>query len=116
VLSGTVGAGTYANDTGFLIEGLLTLDGGGDPAAMFVFTAPSLASAADSEVVLVNGASAKNVFWCVSGTAELGADSDLRGTVIAEQSIVAGSGALVVGRLVALSGSVTTSHGMIVLP
>ena len=48
--------------------GTVTLDGGGDPNAVFVFQVNgALAMAAGSHVVLTNGARASRVFWQVNG-------------------------------------------------
>ena len=60
----TKAAGVYCTASGIGVTGTLTLDGGGDPNATFVFQAgTSLITAGN--IVLINGAQAKNVYWQV---------------------------------------------------
>ncbi|WP_329016058.1 ice-binding family protein [Micromonospora rifamycinica] len=101
--------GVYDSAGGtFGIAGTLTLDAEGDPNAVFIFKAPStLITAADSAVELINGAQACNVFWQVGSSATLGANSTLRGDILAFTSITVGSGVVVDGRTMAINGAVT---------
>ena len=57
--------------------------------------------------MLTNGALAANVFWVVGTEATLGAQSAFSGSVYAGASITAGTGATVVGRLLASVGTVS---------
>ncbi|WP_440070418.1 ice-binding family protein [Streptosporangium sp. OZ121] len=103
----TVAPGVYNSISGaFQVGGELTLDGRGDPNAVFVFRAPALVTAPASTVRLVNGAQACNVIWQVGGSAALGAGSRFAGSVLALTSITAASGATVNGRLLARLGTV----------
>ncbi|MEU8379746.1 ice-binding family protein [Streptosporangium sp. NPDC048865] len=103
----TVGPGVYNAISGpFQISGQLTLDGQGNPNAVFVFRAPGLFTAPASAVRLVNGAQACNVFWQVGGSATLGAGSSFAGNVLALASITAARGTAVNGRLLARQGNV----------
>ncbi len=86
----------------------VTLDGGGDPNAVFVFQVNgALAFAALSHVVLTNGAQASNVFWQVNGAASIGANATFAGTLIASAAAAVGNGSLVNGRVFALNGALT---------
>jgi hypothetical protein len=118
--STTKGPGVYNSAAGtFTITGTLTLDGQGDPNAVFIFQAAStLITAASSNVVLINGAQASNVFWQVGSSATLGTSSNLLGTVLALTSITATTSATVSGRLLARNGAVTldTNSILIALP
>jgi len=69
--------GVYDSASGtFGITGVLTLDGGGDPNAVFIFKmSTTLITAASSQVLLINGAQAANVFWQVGSSATLGSSS-----------------------------------------
>ena len=59
--------------------GTVTLDGGGDPNAVFVFQiGGAMAMAAGGHVVLTNGAQASRVFWQVNGAAAIGANAEVR--------------------------------------
>ncbi|MFC4536502.1 ice-binding family protein [Sphaerisporangium dianthi] len=105
----TLTPGVYNSAAGtFSITGALTLDGQGDPNAVFIFqAATTLITAAASTVTLTGGAQACNVFWQVGSSATLGAASTLAGDILALTSITVGAGANVNGRLLARNGAVT---------
>lgn len=105
----TLTAGVYDSASGtFQITGTLTLDGQGNPDAVFILqTASTLITASASRVVLINGAQACNVFWQIGSSATLGTNSTFAGNVLALTSITATTGATVDGRLLARSGAVT---------
>jgi hypothetical protein len=110
----TLGPGVYAATpgAGFLnITGNLTLDGQGDPNAVFIFKAAStLVTAAGpgaSQVSLVNGAQSCNVFWQVGSSATIGTFSDFAGNVLALTGIQAQTSATINGRLLARNAAVT---------
>ena len=104
----TLTPGVYKNASSFGLTGALTLDAQGDPNAVFVFQAGStLTTASASEVRLVNGAQACNVFWKVGSSATLGAGSVLSGSILALTSISIGDGVTMHGRALARNGAVT---------
>ena len=110
--------GVYAGALGVLeITGDLILDAGGDPNAEWIFQASSsLTTASASRVLLINGASACNVFWQVGSSATLGTGSTMVGTVMALSSISTNSGSTVTGRLMARNAAVTLIDTDITLP
>lgn len=88
----------------------MTLDGLGDPNALFVFqVGAALNTAAASHIVLVNGAQASHVFWQVNGAAGTGASATFAGTVMATGAITLGGGTQLIGR--ALSYGTVTLAG-----
>lgn len=90
------------------IVGTLTLDGQGDPNAIFVFKASStLVTEASSVVTLIGGAQACNVFWQIGSSATLGAASTFKGNILAAVSATLGTTVNVEGRVLAQSGAVT---------
>jgi uncharacterized repeat protein (TIGR01451 family) len=92
----------------FGITGTLTLDAQGDPNAVFIFKAAStLTTASESNVSLVNGAQASNVFWLVGSPVTLGANSTLQGSLLALTSITVTTGTTINGRALARNGAVT---------
>jgi hypothetical protein len=104
----TLVAGVYASASSMLVNGTLTLNGAGNPDAVFVFKAGStIVTGSASKVVLENGAQACNVYWQVGSSATLGTDSTFVGTVMALTSITATTDATVDGRLLARNGAVT---------
>ncbi|MEO9176592.1 MAG: ice-binding family protein, partial [Gaiellales bacterium] len=95
-------AGAVSNTT------TVTLDGGGDPSAVFVFQVNgAMAMAAGSHVVLVNGAQASHVFWQVNGAGAIGAGASFAGTMMALNAVAVGNGSVVNGRAFALNGALT---------
>lgn len=98
----------YESGGVFQVNGTLTLDALGDPAAIFVFRSLStLITGSGSSVVLTGSANACNVFWIVPSSATLGTTTTFVGTIIATTSISANAGTSVDGRLLALNGAVT---------
>ena len=113
----TLMTGVHRSPSSFAISGTLTLDAQGDPNAVFVFQATStFITGAGSDVSLLDGAQACNVFWQVGSSATLGADSTLVGTVLAHSSITAGAGAAVQGRLLARDGATTLDSNTVTTP
>ena len=112
----TKAAGTYCTASGIGVTGTLTLDGGGDPNAVFVFQAgTSLTTAGD--IVLINGAQAKNVYWVIGSSATLGTASQWQGNILALTSITMVTGANLTGRALARNGAVTLgTNNVITLP
>lgn len=108
-LAGTTFApGLYSAAGAVADTGTVTLDGGGDPNAVFVFQIDAaLNVAAGAQIVLVNGAQASNVFWQVNGAAAVGAGAKFTGTLMASAAIAIGAGTTVNGRALALDGAVS---------
>jgi hypothetical protein len=113
-LARTLSSGIYNFDSSAALSGRLVLDGAGD----YVFLIGStLITSSASEVSLINGASAANVFFRVGSSATLGTSSMFAGTIIAHSSITATTGADIEGRLIALNGAVTLdSNNVMVVP
>ena len=105
----TVTPGVYNSAAGtFGITGTLTLNAQGNPDAVFIFQAAStLITASASNVKLINGAKAANVFWQVGSSATLGTFSTLKGNVMALASITVTTGVTVHGRILARTAAVT---------
>ncbi|MEU7658039.1 ice-binding family protein [Streptomyces lincolnensis] len=103
----TLTAGLYRANSSAQITGTLTLDAQGDPSAVWVFQiGSSLTTAAENSTVsLVNGASPCNVYWQVGSSATLGTNTSFVGTVMADTSITATTGATINGRLLADAGA-----------
>ena len=115
-------AGVYNDPSSFAITGTLTLDAQGNAAAVWIFQAGStlittaLSTTSNSQVVLINGALAANVFWQVGSSATLGDHSSIVGSILANESITLVTGATVVGRLLALNGVVSLDANDVFLP
>jgi len=122
-LSGTdlgerkLGPGVYRYNAAALLTGALTLDAEGDPDAEFVFQIGSqLTTESASSIVLVNGASACNVYWQVGSSADIGTTTAFQGNLMALTSISLKDGATVVGRMLARNGQVSLIDNVLSRP
>jgi LPXTG-motif cell wall-anchored protein len=94
------------------LTGDLTLAGGAE--SVWVFQADStLITGSSSNIIVTGGASVCNVFWQVGSSATLGTESTFVGTILANTSITATTGADVTGRLLASNGAVTLNSNVI---
>ena len=116
-LSGqTLVPGVYCGGT-LGLTGTVTLDAQGNPGAVFIFQgASTLITASGSNVAVINGAQACNVFWEIGSSATLGTNSVFIGTVLALTSVAAQTGASVLGRLLARNGAVTLDTNTVTSP
>jgi hypothetical protein len=117
-----LGPGVYSNAAAVTTAGILTLDGGGNPNAEFVFNfGAAFSTGASFELVLKNGASACNVYWVVEGAIAFGANTNIKGFFISNNgAIAAGSTCTIDGSLFSklgaidiLSSTITRSIGCI---
>ena len=77
----TLAAGLYKSTSSLGITGVLTLNGGGNANSVFIFqVASALTTATSSQVVLIGGANAANIFWQVGSSATLNTSSIFKGT------------------------------------
>ena len=112
----TLAPGTYSAGA-MGLSGTVTLDGQGDPNAVFIFQAAStLITGSSSKVALIGGAQPCNVFWQVTSSATLGTNSTFVGTVMALTSATVQTGATVQGRILARNGGVTLDDNTIAVP
>jgi len=92
------------------LTGNLTLDGQGDPNAVFILKINgALATAALSSVTLINGAQQCNVYWQINGAFVMGVNTTFEGSVIANGQISLGFGAALNGRGLVTVGAISTN-------
>jgi hypothetical protein len=114
----TLTAGTYAISGNTTLSNTLTLDAQGNANAVFIFkiSAP-FATNASSEVKLVNGALACNVFWKVEGAVNMASLTTMRGTVVANNAaITLGAGVKLEGRALSTTGAISVTGVLAYLP
>jgi hypothetical protein len=114
----TLPPGVYCAATSMGVTGTVTLDGQGDANAVFVFQIGStLTTGTISNVALIGGAQAKNVWWQVGSSATLGTGTTFRGNIVALTSISLVDNATMVGRALARNGAVSLgTNNSITLP
>ncbi len=97
----TLYPGLYQSGTtlDFSAGGSLTLDAQGDANAVFVIrSATAITTLSTSQVVLSGSAKASNVFWIAGSAITLGANSIMKGTMVASTAITLQTGANLEGR------------------
>jgi uncharacterized protein with beta-barrel porin domain len=105
----TLTPGVYSFGSTAQLTGILTLNGLGNPNAIFVFNIGSaLTTASASSVLLINGAQGSNVFFRVGSSATLGTTTVFTGEIVALTSITLDTGASInCGAALAHNGAVT---------
>lgn len=111
-------SGTYSIGEVTTLNGILTLDGQGDPNAVFIFQiGGAFSSSSGSQVLLTNGTQACNVFWRTIGLIDLATNTEMKGTLVADNgAIVMGVGASLEGRALAINGAVTVQDVTVTTP
>jgi type VI secretion system secreted protein VgrG len=117
----TLGPGVYNSTGGILISGPtpLTLNGGGNADAVFIFQA---AAAGDltvdptSNIVYTNGAQPCNVFWKVQSAFLKNTGFTFIGTILALTQITLTDSITVEGRVLARNADVTFIHDIVNKP
>ena len=115
----TIFPGVYFIDGAASIAFNLTLDGGGNSDSIFVIKSNgALAAGANTTVILTNGAQARNVFWLAYGAPSFGANSIMKGNVIAASTgaIACNAGGNLEGRLLTISGAITFGPAVATIP
>jgi hypothetical protein len=81
-------AGVYTFGSGVIIADTIYFDGEGDPNSVFIIQMTgNLVQYANKDVILVNGALAKNIFWQISGNVEVGAGAHLEGILLVKTEV-----------------------------
>ncbi len=96
----TLKPGVYKWNTGVTIPTNVTLSGGSNDVWIFEI-AGTLNISSGKQVILKNGAQAKNIFWQVSGATTLGTNSVFNGNILGKTNIALQTGAKLNGRALA---------------
>ncbi len=107
----TLVPGVYYIPSAATMNGVLNLDAGGDPNAVFIFQIEgAFATGSGAKVHLLNGALACNVFWKVEGMVSLASSTTMRGTIVAHNDAISiGVGDTLEGRALSINGAITTN-------
>ena len=113
----TLTPGVYCFSSSAQLTGTLTLDGQGNPAAVFIFKIGStLTTASSSRVLTIGSANTCNIFFQVGSSATLGTGTNFNGSILALTSITLTTGATAHGGLYALNGAVTLDTNVVTAP
>jgi hypothetical protein len=96
------------------ITGNLTLSGNG--VYIFQILSTLTTAATNSQVILIGGATAENVYWQVGSSATLGTSTIFAGTIMAQASVSLDTGATLNGRALARTGAVTLLSNPVNVP
>jgi hypothetical protein len=109
----TIYPGVYSIPMAGTLAGTITLDGGGNPDAIFIIKCKgALSVGVNAEVILSNGTRSCNVFWIAQGAISVGANTTIKGTLFANLGAVSlGVGDYIEGRLFTLEGAITIGLG-----
>jgi hypothetical protein len=107
--------GVYKWGTDVLINsGSVSLDGGANDVWIFQISG-KITQANNTNIILLGGAQAKNIFWQAADTVSIGTTAHFEGTILAKTNITLGTGATVNGRLLAQT-AVTLLSNTVVAP
>ncbi len=99
--------GIYCSAAATTLTGNLTLDAGGNANAIFIIKVTgSFTAASGSQIILLNNATACNVYWQVNGDVVLN-NAVFKGNLLADSSISLEAGTILSGRALTTSGSIT---------
>lgn len=106
--------GVYHSDAALTSSGTITFDGANLFDPVFVFhTDAAFSTTAGTQMNLINGATAADVYWIVDAASTVGAGSDFKGTIISNDAITVGAGAVVTGRLMSVGAAITLDANVV---
>jgi hypothetical protein len=110
--------GKYTVTSAISIGGVLVLDGQNETNPFFIIqSAGAINFGANTIVVLINGATAENIFWVSEGASGVGADSVVHGNLISHGFAVAvGANCNLNGRMLTNSGAISFGPGLCAVP
>jgi hypothetical protein len=119
----TLSPGIYKATNSLGITGNLTLDGSTNPNGTWIFKVGTALTTASggvgtpaSQVLLIGGAQAHNVFWQIGSAATLGTNSLFQGTIMANATITLTTGATLNGRALDRSAAVALDSNPVNVP
>jgi hypothetical protein len=98
------------------ITGNLTLSGPTGGVWIFQVVSTLTTAAGNSRVIMAGGATSHDVFWQVGSSATLGTNTIFAGTIMAQASVTATTGAVLNGRALARTGAVALDSNPVNVP
>jgi len=110
----TLTPGVYCQPAASSLNANLILDGQGDPNALFIIKiGGALSTSTNSNVTLINAATANNVYWLIGGEFDLGDGSVFRGTIVANGAINLLEASTLYGRALSRSGAIALHNNVV---
>jgi hypothetical protein len=122
VLGTSMGSGqilipaVYCLGAASTLSGDLTFDAQGNKDAIFIIKIDgAFATSTSSNVILINSASASNIYWQINGQFTMGENSVFKGTVITDGAIILLKSTTIEGRLLSRAGAISLDSSMVTL-
>jgi hypothetical protein len=120
IIATTLGSGqtlkpfVYCMGAASILIGNLTLDGEGNPDAVFIFKIDgAFSTSVHSNIILINSASLCNVYWQVNGKIDMGDSTVFYGTIIATGAINILEGSSLMGRGFSTAGAIALNNNIV---
>eukprot|EP01136_Pigoraptor_vietnamica_P021781 Opistho-1_new@72247 len=113
----TLTAGVHSTGSGgaAILNGNITLDGQGNPDALFIIRIDgALSVGGSSNVLLINSASLNNVFWQINGAFSLGISSVFRGIIVSGGGISLLGNSTLIGKGLTKAGAIALSTSTVI--
>lgn len=107
-------SGVYCTGGASSLNGNITLDGEGNPNAIFIIQiGGALTIGSFSNVILINSASLCNVYWQIGGQFDLGDGSVFRGTAVVNGAIFLNNASSLLGRGLSRAGEIALNNNLV---
>lgn len=109
---------TYLLDAATFLNDSLYLNAEGNSSAVFVIKINgALTTSVYSNIILINGAQSKNIFWVVNGAVSINDFSIFKGSVVANNGAVnLNTGVIMDGRILTTTGALATASVTVIFP
>jgi hypothetical protein len=112
--AGPLAPGVYCLDAPVALTETTLLDAAGNPDAVWIFkSAGALVTAEGTQVRIIHGGHAANVYWQIAGSVTLGVETTFAGSILSHGRITLERGATLSGRVLALSGAVSLETNIV---
>lgn len=105
----------YCTGAASTLTGNLTLDGQGNPNAVFIFKVDgAFAATTNTNILLINSANLRNVYWQINGAFTLGNGSIFRGNLLVNGAITLNNNATIFGRALSKAGAININASRVI--
>jgi len=108
---------TYVMNGAVVFTDTLYLNAEGNANAIFIIkTYGAFATSIGSQVILTNGAQAKNVYWMINGAVSINNYSNFNGTLVCYGAVDLLQGATINGRALTVDGAISANANNVTMP
>jgi len=108
---------TYIMNGAVILNDTVYLNAQGNANAVFIIkTYGAFSTTVGSQVILTNGAQAKNVYWMINGAVSINNYSKFNGTLVCYGAIDLLQGATINGRALTVDGALNTNAANVTMP